>query len=309
LPLKVLTVAARGGALSIAQAEIVNAGLQRIYPDLKIEIKTVATRGDRDRRTALWDLKDSGFFTSQVEDALLAGEADVAVHSFKDLPTRLREGLTIAAVCDRAFPEDCLVSPNPISAIEQLGNSAKIGTSSLRRAVQIRRLRKDLEPVPIRGNVQTRIRKLDKGEFDAVILARAGLERLGLGGKISFCFDARNFIPAPAQGALAVQTRETDIEIGKVVTAIDDEKVRMVTFAERQVLATMQCGCHAPVGAFANIVGDNIEICAFISDLEGENLVRREIVGPASKGQALAEELAQELLQDGGREILAKLGT
>jgi hydroxymethylbilane synthase len=257
----------------------------------------------------LWDLKDSGFFTSQVEDALLAGEADLAVHSFKDLPTRLREGLTIAAVCDRAFPEDCLVSPNPISAIEQLGNSAKIGTSSLRRAVQIRRLRKDLEPVPIRGNVQTRIRKLDKGEFDAVILARAGLERLGLGDKISFCFDPRNFIPAPAQGALAVQTRETDIEIGKVVAAIDDEKVRMVTFAERQVLATMQCGCHAPVGAFANIVGDNIEICAFISDLQGENLVRREIVGPASKGQALAEQLAQELLQDGGREILAKLGT
>jgi hydroxymethylbilane synthase len=307
--MKILTVATRGGALAIAQAKIVNAGLQRIYPDLRIEIKTVATRGDRDRRTALWDLKDSGFFTSQVEDALLAGEADLAVHSFKDLPTRLREGLTIAAVCDRAFPEDCLVSPNPISAIEQLGNSVKIGTSSLRRAVQIRRLRKDLEPVPIRGNVQTRIRKLDKGEFDAVILARAGLERLGLGDKISFCFDPRNFIPAPAQGALAVQTRETDIEIGKVVAAIDDEKVRMVTFAERQVLATMQCGCHAPVGAFANIVGDNIEICAFISDLQGENLVRREIVGPASKGQALAEQLAQELLQDGGREILAKLGT
>lgn len=307
--MKILTVATRGGALAIAQAKIVNAGLQRIYPDLKIEIKTVATRGDRDRRTALWDLKDSGFFTSQVEDALLAGEADLAVHSFKDLPTRLREGLTIAAVCDRAFPEDCLVSPNPISAIEQLGNSVKIGTSSLRRAVQIRRLRKDLEPVPIRGNVQTRIRKLDKGEFDAVILARAGLERLALGGKISFCFNPRNFIPAPAQGALAVQTRETDIEIGKVVAAIDDEKVRMVTFAERQVLATMQCGCHAPVGAFASIVGDNIEICAFISDLQGENLVRREIVGPASKGQALAEQLAQELLQDGGREILAKLGT
>ncbi|MCJ7675379.1 MAG: hydroxymethylbilane synthase [Sedimentisphaerales bacterium] len=307
--MKILTVATRGGALAIAQTKIVNAGLQRIYPDLKIEIKTVATRGDRDRRTALWDLKDSGFFTSQVEDALLAGEADLAVHSFKDLPTRLREGLTIAAVCDRAFPEDCLVSPNPISAIEQLGNSAKIGTSSLRRAVQIRRLRKDLEPVPIRGNVQTRIRKLDKGEFDAVILARAGLERLALGDKISFCFDPRNFIPAPAQGALAVQTRETDIEIGKVVAAIDDEKVRMVTCAERQVLATMQCGCHAPVGAFANIVGDNIEICAFISDLQGENLVRREIVGPASKGQALAEQLAQELLQDGGREILAKLGT
>ena len=314
-PLKVLTVATRGGALATAQTEIVNAGLQRIYPDLKIEIKTVATRGDRDRRTALWDLKDSGFFTSQVEDALLAGEADLAVHSFKDLPTRLREGLTIAAVCDRAFPEDCMVSPNPISAIEQLGNSAKIGTSSLRRAVQIRRLRKDLEPAPIRGNVQTRLRKVDKGEsfglaqdrFDAVILARAGLERLGLGDKISFCFDPRQFIPAPAQGALAVQTRSDDAQTRKLVAAIDNAKARIITSAERQILVTMQCGCHAPVGAFADIVGDNIEICAFISDLQGENLVRREIVGPASKGQAFAEQIAQELLQDGGSEILARL--
>lgn len=305
--MKVLTVATRGGQLAIVQTKIVTAALRRLCPDIKIEIKTVATRGDRDRRTALWDLKDSGFFTSQVEDALLAGEADFAVHSFKDLPTRLREGLTIAAVCDRQFAEDCLAAREPVSSIKQLPDSARIGTSSLRRAVQLKQLRKDLQPMPIRGNVQTRLRKVDKGEFDAVILARAGLERLGLGDKISFCFDPRQFIPAPAQGALAVQTRSDDAETRKLVAAMDNAKARIITFAERQILVTMQCGCHAPVGAFADIVGDNIEICAFISDLQGENLVRREIVGFASKGQAFAEQIAQELLRDGGSEILARL--
>jgi hydroxymethylbilane synthase len=305
--MKILTVATRDGALALAQTKIVSAALQRLCLDIKIEIKIVATTGDRDRRTALWDLKDSGFFTSQIEDALLTGEADLAVHSFKDLPTRSREGLTITAVCDRRFAEDCLVGREHVTSIEQMAELAKIGTSSLRRAVQIRRLRPDLQAVPVRGNVQTRLRKLDKGDFDAVILARAGVERIGMGDKISFCFDPRQFIPAPAQGALAVQARSDDVKTAKLVAAIDDKKVRMVTFAERQVLVTMQCGCHAPVGAYANIVGDNMEICAFISDLQGERFVRREIVGPALKGQGLAEQLAQELLQDGGGEILAKL--
>jgi len=313
--MKILTVATRGGQLAVVQTKVVAAALQRLYPDIKIETKIVATRGDRDRRTALWDLKDSGFFTSQVEDALLAGEADLAVHSFKDLPTRPREGLTIAAVCQRQFAEDCLVASEPVSSIKQLPDSARIGTSSLRRAVQLKQLRKDIQPMPIRGNVQTRLRKVDKGEsfglaqdgFDAVILARAGLERLGLGEKISICFDPRQFIPAPAQGALAVQVRTDDAETDKLIAAIDDKKLRTVTLAERQVLVTMQCGCHAPVGAYANIVGDNIEICAFISDLQGERFIRQEIVGPASKGQGLAEQLAQELLRAGGGEILAKL--
>ncbi len=305
--MKILTVATRDGALALAQTKIVTAALQRLCPGIKIEIKIVATTGDRDRRTALWDLKDSGFFTSQIEDALLTGEADLAVHSFKDLPTRPREGLTITAVCDRRFAEDCLVGREHVNSIEQMAESAKIGTSSLRRAVQLRCLREDLQPVPIRGNVRTRINKVEKGDFDAVILARAGVERIGMGDKISFCFDPRRFLPAPAQGALAVQTRTDDGQTRNLAAGIDNAKARIITFAERQILVTMQCGCHAPVGAYADIVGDNIEICAFISDLQGERFVRREIVGPASKGQALAEQIAQELLQDGGREILAKL--
>jgi len=305
--MKVLTVATRDGALAITQTEIVISALKKTYPDLKIEIKKVTTKGDRDRRTTLWNLKDAGFFTSLLEDALLSGETDCAVHSFKDLPTRQRDGLTIAAVCDRQFAEDCLIAAQPVDSIDQLCSSAKIGTSSLRRAAQLRRLRADLKPTPIRGNVTTRIKKLDQGRFDAIILARAGIERLGLSEKISLIFDPAEFIPAPAQGALAVQTRSDDVETNKLIAAIDDKQARTITFAERQVLVTLQCGCHAPVGAFAEIAGDNIQICAFISDLEGENFIRREVTDPATEANQMADKLARELLEVGGEKILQNI--
>ena len=311
---KVLTVATRAGQLAIAQTNIVIGALKQIHPDIQIEIKEITTRGDRDSSTVLWNLKDSGFFTSQVEDALLTGEADFAVHSFKDLPTQQRDGLTIAAVCDRQFAEDCLLRSQPISSIKELPEAAKIGTSSLRRAAQLRRLRADLEAAPIRGNVTTRIRKLEEGKFDAIILARAGLERLGLGERISFVFDPAEFIPAPAQGALAVQIRSDDSATRKVIAAIDDKKARTITFAERQVLTSTQCGCHAPVGAFARIVSDDIETClttveirAFISDLEGKNFIERLITGRATDSDELAEKLANELLEAGGYKVLRKL--
>ncbi len=257
----------------------------------------------------MWNLKDSGFFTSQLENALLAGKADLAVHSFKDLPTRQQDGLTIAAVCDRQFVEDCLIATEAVGSIEQLPHSAKIGTSSLRRVAQIRRLRADLKPTSVRGNVQTRLKLLDTGKVDGVILARAGIERLGLGQRISFCFDPVQFIPAPAQGALAVQTRSDDVATNKLVAAIDDEDARMTSFAERQVLVTMQCGCHAPVGAFAKITGSNIEIHAFISDMEGRNFIKRQITGPAKESDKLAEQIANDLLSSGGKEILQSQNT
>jgi hydroxymethylbilane synthase len=304
---KLLTVATRGGRLAIAQTEIISSAIRKIHPDIRIETKKITTSGDRDRRTVLWNLRDTGFFTSQVEDALLTSGADFAVHSFKDLPTRPREGLTIAAVCERHFAEDCLIAAASADSIDRLPHAARIGTSSLRRAAQLKHLRPDLEPTPVRGNVQTRINLLDKGKVDAVILARAGIERLGLGGKISFCFDTEQFIPAPAQGALAVQTRTDDITTGKLIAAINDKNASTVTLAERQVLTTMQCGCHAPVGAFAKVAGDYVEITAFISDLQGKNFIKRHIKGPAEQATDLAEKIANELLSSGGSEILASL--
>ena len=305
--MKSLTVATRGGALAIAQTEYVIATLKKIHPGLEIRIKEITTTGDKDRRTALWTLKETGFFTSQVEDALTAHEADFAVHSFKDLPTAQREGLAIGAVFDRNFVEDCLVAASPVESIDQLTADAKIGTSSLRRAAQLKHLRADLVPTPIRGNVHTRLRKLDTGQFDAILLARAGLQRLGLADKISYIFDPAVFIPAPAQGALGIQTRVDDVETNEIIAAIDDENARTTTTAERKILTTMQCGCHAPVGAYAEITGRDIHIRAFISDLEGKNFIGRELAGPAENAEKLAEKLAKELLETGGKWILDKL--
>ena len=307
--MKVLTVATRAGKLAVAQTEIICSLLNKAHPHIKLEIKQITTTGDRDRRTALWNLKDTGFFTSALEDALLAGRADFVVHSFKDLPTHQRDGLTIAAVCDRQYAQDCVIASGSVTSIEQLPHAAKIGTSSLRRAAQLKHLRSDLVPTAVRGNVLTRIRKQEEGKFDAVILARAGIERLGLSDKISFSFDPAQFIPAPAQGALAVQTRTDDSKTNRLVASIDDEKARTVTFAERKILTSMQCGCHAPVGAFAKISGNNIEINAFISDLQGTDFIRRQITGPSKDAENLADKLTDDILASGGKKILQDLET
>jgi uroporphyrinogen III methyltransferase/synthase len=303
----VLTVATRRGELAIAQTRLIIAALKAKHSELEIRIREITSAGDRDRKTALWDLKDTGFFTSQLEDALLAGEADLAVHSFKDLPTAERAGLAITAICDRRWPEDCLLARQSVADLNDLPRSARVGTSSLRRAAQLRRVRPDLVLVPLRGNVQTRINKLQTEDLDAIILARAGLERLGLTGAISVVFDPKEFIPAPAQGTLAIQTRSDDERTVAIVRSIDDELSRALALAERQVLATTQCGCHAPVGAYAKRQGDTIEVHAFISDVDGRNMIRRQAQGPLSQAVQVGEQVALELLDAGGRQILRDL--
>jgi hydroxymethylbilane synthase len=292
---KTLIVATRGGALATAQTQIVVSAIQKLYPALKIHIEKIASEGDRDRRKTLWELKTTGFFTSRLEDTLLADEADIAIHSYKDLPTAVREGLTIAAVLDRKFPEDCIVSAWPTNSVEELPKGAKVGTSSLRRAVQIKRLRDDLQCAPIRGNVTTRLRKLEKDKFDAIVLARAGLERLGLSGKISVVFDPTQFIPAPAQGALAIEIRADDAETKEIVSRVDEKKAHIATTAERLVFSALGCGCHAPAGAYAEICGSSITITGFFSDPDGRNFRESSISGPADEYKSLARTLADAL--------------
>jgi len=292
---KTLIVATRAGALAVTQTGTVVSAIQKIYPSLEITLKKIASEGDKDRRTTLWELKETGFFTSQLEDALVANEADVAVHSFKDLPTEIRKGLSIGAVFNRQFPEDCLVSASPIKSIDDLPKNAKVGTSSLRRTVQLLRLRPDLQCLPIRGNVNTRLRKLDEGEFDVIVLARAGLERLGLADKISIIFDPAKFSPAPAQGALAIEIRADDDETNQIVSPLDDKKARIETTAERIVFSALGCGCHAPAGVFAQIVGDQIAISGCFSDPDGGNFRQAAISGPAADYQSLARTLADKL--------------
>ena len=305
--MKALTVATRRGELAVAQTQMVIAALRARHPELEVRIHEMTTAGDKDRRTALWDLKDTGFFTSRLEEALLAGEADFAVHSLKDLPTQEREGLALTAIWDRRWPQDCLLARQPVGSLDELPDSARVGTSSLRRAAQLRHLRPDLQLVPLRGNVQTRIRKLGTTGLDAIILARAGLERLGLAELISFTFDPKQFIPAPAQGALTIQTRSDDESTVAIVRSIDDELSRALALAERQVLVTMKCGCHAPVGAYAEGGEGAMEMHAFISDIGGRNIIRKQSRGPVSQALELGERVARELLDAGGREILREL--
>jgi hydroxymethylbilane synthase len=304
---RVLTVATRRGELAMVQTRGVIAALKARHPGIEIRTNEIVSAGDKDRRTALWDLKDTGFFTSRLEEALLAGEADLAVHSLKDLPTHQREGLSLTAICERQWPEDCLLAKLPVDSIDQLPRSARVGTSSLRRAAQLRHLRPDLKLVPLRGNVQTRIRKLETTELDAIVLARAGLERLGLADRISVIFDPRQFIPAPGQGALVVQTRSDDKETAEVVRSIDEDSSRLLASAERQVLAALQCGCHAPVGAYADSHNGTIELHAFLSDVEGRSIIRGQMSGRVSEALQLGDRLAAELLDAGGREILREL--
>lgn len=305
--MKVLTVVTRRGELALTQTRTVIAALQEKHPGLEVRVNEVISAGDRDRRTALWDLKDTGFFTSQLEDALLAREADLAVHSFKDLPTQERAGLAVTAIYNRQWPEDCLLAKRPVGSLDELPQAARVGTSSLRRVAQLRHLRPDLELVPLRGNVQTRIRKLQTTDLDAIILARAGLERLGLAEMISIIFDPKQFIPAPAQGALAIQTRSDDQETVKIVQSLDDQSARALVLAERQVLVTLKCGCHAPVGAYAERNGEAMEVHAFIADVEGRNMIHKQTKGAVSEAVSLGGRVAQDLLDAGGRKILRQL--
>jgi len=314
---KTLTIATRTGSLAIVQTQIVVSAIQKLYPALDIRIKKIASQGDKDRRTTLWELKSTGFFTSLLEDALLAKDADppksevspradIAVHSYKDLPTAIRDGLTIAAVLERKYPEDCLVTASLIKSLDELPKEAIVGTSSLRRTVQLKRLRNDLQCVPIRGNVPTRLKKLEQGDFDAIVLARAGLERLGLGDKISIIFDPTKFIPSPAQGALAVEVRADDAETKEIISKLDDKDTRIITTAERQVFSALGCGCHAPAGVFAQIKNCHseraqrveefvISISACFADPDGQNFREYSISGPITDSAKLAQSLADKL--------------
>ena len=296
-----LVIGTRPGILAQAQAELVVQAIKQRWPLTECQICTITTSGDIDQRTALWALRarpdQQGFFTSQLERALAAGQIDCAVHSLKDLPTRQADGLVIAAILDRLYPEDCLVCNLAIAGLEDLPAGSRIGTSSLRRAVQATSIRPDLQVVPLRGNVQTRLAKLDAGLTDAILLARAGLERIGLAKRIAAILEPRHFIPAPGQGALAVQVRAADKEVLELTSALDQPEVRVLVEAERQVLVATGCGCHAPLGAFAEVVSGQVRIHGFMADPQGTRVIRSQIAGMLEDASSLASQLADRLVE------------
>jgi len=304
-----LRVATRGSDLALAQSGRVTAALRAAHPGLEIEVVTIKTAGDRDRASALWKMPGMGFFTTQVEQALLEGRADVAVHSFKDMPTQPTPGLTLTAISRRRWPEDAVVAQGRLESLDALPAGAVVGTSSPRRIALMRTLRPDMRIEPIRGNVPTRLRKVDKGHVDAVIVARAGLERLGMADRISLVLDPTVFTPAAAQGALAIQCRADDAKTAGLLRAVDDGPTRVLVEAERAVLAGLHPGCHAPVGVYAAFEGEGtMRIWAFLADMEAERVIRKELCGPTETAGQMAQEMIRQILDAGGAEILESMG-
>ena len=302
-----IKIASRAGKLALIQSNHIRSLLEELGCDVEISIVKISTKGDRNKSDFLYKSDSMGFFTSEVENAILDGRADVAVHSLKDLPTAGAEGLIVAAVPKRESVADALVAKGPVSSIADLPAGATVGTSSLRRIAQLRRLRDDINCVPLRGNVETRVSKVAEGRVDAAVIACAGLNRMGLEDKISAILPPDEFLPAPALGALAVQIRDADAELGDLVGRLDDKNARLGAETERHILASMHGGCSIPLGVYTRICDDTISIDAIICDLEGKRCIKRSKTVPVTQAKTCAEEMADELLNAGGREILKEI--
>jgi len=293
-----LTIGSRGSQLALWQTHYIAGQLAEAGFETRIEI--IKTTGDYLQTASLTQAGGKGLFTKEIEEALLAGHIDLAVHSLKDLPTESPEGLTIAAVPMRASPFDAIVGER----LAELQRGAKVGTSSPRRAAQLRILRPDLRIEPIRGNVDTRLRKQHSGEFDAILLAAAGLERLGLGDEIAEVFEPDQICPAPGQGALGVQTRDHG-EALEICKRLNHETSNQAVRAERSVLAGLGGGCQLPVGAFALVGGDTMTISGIVVAPDRPLLIRSQTTGKARNAEDLGKWIADDLLWQGAEEMLA----
>ena len=292
-----LRIATRGSKLALVQAELAAAKLREAHPGLEVSLVIVTTAGDRDQTTPLPEGDRAGWFTSAIQDALLREEADVAVHSYKDLPTKRPDGLVIAAAPLREDPRDALVSRSRMG-LRALPKGAVVGTSSPRRTAQLLELRPNLDVRPIRGNVETRIAKVEAGEFDAAVLALAGLRRLGLEARADEVFGLEEMLPAPAQGALALECRVADAETRTLLAAIDDLALRQAVTAERMFLAAIDGGCSFPAAAHAAHFGTTLKLSALIA-ADGQ-IIRSKMAGPAEAAAGLGRELAEELMARAG---------
>lgn len=287
-----LVIGTRGSALAQWQTNYIIAALKRIAPNLQIETHIIKTTGDKDQSRSLADLGGLGVFTKEIENALLAHEIDLAVHSLKDLPTDTAPGLTIAAIPERADPRDCIVSRHGIGLM-QLPRGARIGTSSARRTAQLLAWRPDAQIVPLRGNVDTRLRKSQTEEYDAVVLAAAGIIRLGRENAITEYLALEDFLPDPGQGALAIEIRADDVELGVVVSQLDHAPTRVAVTAERAFLRALGGGCRTPMGTFAELRGEQLHLRAIIASDDGSQVRRGEISGEVNRAEELGVELAR----------------
>lgn len=301
-----IKVGSRGSQLALWQTEHIVERLQALHPGLQCEIVIIKTQGDKILDVPLARIGDRGLFVKEIEEALFSREIDLAVHSLKDLPTQQPEGLTIAAVTERADPRDCLVSLK-YPSLAALPANAVVGTSSLRRKAQLKAVYPGWIFKDVRGNLQTRLAKLDRGDYDALILATAGLSRLGLDARIVEFLTPDTCLPAVGQGALAVETRADDAEVLALLAPLEDAATRACVMAERSLLRELEGGCQVPIGANAVLTGDTLSLRGVVASLEGDRVLRVALEGPASEAEALGRRAAAELVAQGTDEILAAI--
>jgi hydroxymethylbilane synthase len=303
-----LIIGTRSSKLALWQAEFVAATLRSRYPELTVELKHIVTKGDKILHVPLAKIGGKGLFTKELENEMLQGHIDLAVHSLKDVPAELPQGLTLAAIMQRATPFDALVCPR-YGTLDNLPSGARVGTSSLRRTAQLLHYRPDLTILSLRGNVDTRLRKLDDGEYEAIILAAAGLERLGLSERITQLLPPSLCLPAVGQGALALESRADDTETLQLTAPLNDTATAVAVQTERAFLSRIEGGCQIPVGVYGTLTADHqLSLEAVIASPDGRQIHRRQVRGSADSGPALGTTLADELLQAGGQAILQELG-
>lgn len=297
-----LIIGSRSSKLALIQAGIVRDNLRVKYPCLSIEIKTIKTTGDKILDVPLSKVGGKGIFIKEIEEALLKKEIDVAVHSMKDVPTKIPEGLKIGAITEREDPCDILVSRKGFT-LDTLPEGSKIGTSSLRRRAQILNRRPDLRVEDLRGNLDTRIRKLGEGMFDAIILASAGVNRLGIRLNMSR-ISIDDILPQAGQAALGIEIRQDDSEVGEIVNLLDAPDSHLSIETERTLLSCLGGGCQVPIGVYARIDDSKIFVKAGVFSVDGKTAIREEIVGERKDADTLSRKLADRLLRKGARQIL-----
>jgi len=300
---KTIRIGTRGSKLALYQAYTVKEELQQHYPDTDFIIEIIKTKGDKILDVALSKIGDKGLFTKEIEEALFNHQIDMAVHSLKDLPTKFPEGAKLGAVLKRGETRDALISTNN-RKIEDLTSKDIIATSSLRRKAQLLRINKDFKIVEIRGNVNTRIRKMEEGYCDVMVMAAAGLQRLEMGQYISELLDPEIMIPACSQGAIAIEIRENDPVTEDILSKINDHESLIATDAERAFLRTLEGGCQIPVGSYTRIEGDKFYITGFISSIDGTQYLKDSAEGNISQAVSISEDLARSLYNRGGADIL-----
>lgn len=301
-----IRIGTRGSALAMWQTNHVSSILKELFPDLEIEINKIKTTGDKILDVALAKIGDKGLFTKEIEQALLEDSVDFAVHSSKDLPTVLPEGLYLAANLERADVRDALISKGGLP-LADMPRGAKIGTSSLRRRAQLKHFRPDFALYDLRGNLDTRLAKLDSGELDAVILASAGLDRMGWSERITQRIPTDISLPAVAQGAIGIEIRIGDEATLGIIETLNHQPTYLAIRAERALMRELEGGCQVPIGAHAILDGENISMIAMVANLDGGRLIRDSIVMPSSDPEAVGITLADRLRELGADEILAEV--